>query len=232
MGGRKEEELGPLQRLGAWLGLWTPPRDAVVPPVPWRAVAAGAALLVVAVGAAALLVVPQISDRQRAAEERERRTEAERRAAFLVTLDREQRPRRGRGRPDPGAGAADGRRVATRTALVEAAGSGIGADAQRRTGREIRGTECEPFPRRLDQREPAAELSLTAAAYDCIAVTSRFGDAGTPGGRGVIGISFRLVVRFDAGRFAWCRIVPLSDRDRLSHPLPDACRVAGPGAGG
>ena len=232
MSGRRSDELGPLQRVGAWLGLWTPPRDAVVPPVPWRAILLGAAVLVAALGAAALLVVPQITDSRQAAQERERRAEAERRAAFLVMLDREQRPRRGQGRPDPGAGAAAARRVAARAALVEAAGSGIGADAHRRTGKEIRGVECEPFPRRLEESDPAAELSRTAAAYDCVAVTSRFGDAATPGGRGIIGISFRLAVRFGTGRYAWCRIVPLTDRDRLSHPLPDACRVAVTPAGG
>ena len=225
MGGRRSDELGPLQRVGAWLGLWTPPLDAVLPPVPWRALGIGAAIVVAALGAAALLVVPQITDSRQAAQERERRADAERRAAFLVRLDREQRPRRGRGRPDPGGGAATGRRVAARAALVEAAGSGIAIDARRRTGKEIRGVECEPFPRRLDESDPAAELSRTAAAYDCVAVTSRFGEAGAPGGQGIIGISFRLAARFVTGRFAWCRIVPLSDRDRLSHPLPSACRV-------
>jgi hypothetical protein len=41
----------------------------------------------------------------------------------------------------------------------------------------------------------------------------------------VIGIPFRLVADFDRGRYAFCRVVPLSDRDRLAHPLPDACRL-------
>jgi hypothetical protein len=41
---------------------------------------------------------------------------------------------------------------------------------------------------------------------------------------GVIGIPFRLVAEFTRGRYAFCRVVPLSDQDRLSHPLPDACR--------
>jgi hypothetical protein len=64
----------------------------------------------------------------------------------------------------------------------------------------------------------------TPPSYDCVAVTARFGRASDPGGRGIIGISFRLVVDFARGRFAWCRIVPLADPDRVTHPLPGACR--------
>jgi hypothetical protein len=41
---RGPTELGPLQVVGAWLGLWTPPRDAVVPPVPWRRLLLGIVL--------------------------------------------------------------------------------------------------------------------------------------------------------------------------------------------
>jgi len=43
---------------------------------------------------------------------------------------------------------------------------------------------------------------------------------------GAIGVPFRLVARFRHGRYAFCEIVPLGDRDRLSHPLPDACRLS------
>jgi hypothetical protein len=38
--------------LGAWLGVWTPPREADVPPIPWRKVALGAAAVAVAAGLA------------------------------------------------------------------------------------------------------------------------------------------------------------------------------------
>jgi len=53
-------------------------------------------------------------------------------------------------------------------------------------------------------------------------VTAAFGSGAT--GRGLIGIPFRLVVRCSEGTFAYCRIVPLGDRDRLAHPLPSARR--------
>ena len=133
--------------------------------------------------------------------------------------------RAGAGRADPGAGAPPARRAAARTALVASAESGIALDARRRNDKPVRGVDCEPFPRSPGKADPVTDLGLRAAAFDCVAVTSRFGNPSAPGGRGVIGMPFRLVVHFDRGRFAWCRIVPLGDRDRLSRVLPRACRL-------
>jgi hypothetical protein len=225
MGGRRPGGLGRLEILGAWLRIWTPPRDAVVPPVPWRAIVAGAVVLLAAGVAAAALLLPHVADERRQAREREQRAEAQRHAEFLASVDREQRPRGGRGRPDPGAGAAPARRRSARNALLASAKSGISLDARRRTRRRVRGVDCTPFPGSLAATTPTAELSRRAAAYQCVAVSARFGRKALPGGRGIIGTPFRLVLRFPTGRYAWCRIVPLGDRDRLSHPLPPACRL-------
>ena len=212
-----------LEILGAWLGVWTPPRGADVPPVPWRAVAAGAAVLVVALGVAAAVLIPQVSNDRQERGERERRIAAERHAEQLATADREQRPRTGRGTPDP-PGAPATRRVETRSALLASAQAAIGADAVRRTDRDIKGVDCEPFPRTLRRVVPVEQLARPAGAYQCVAITARF-QQGDERREGIIGIPFRLVVRFKEGRYAWCRVVPLSDRDRLTHPLPAACRV-------
>jgi hypothetical protein len=212
------DRLGRLEILGAWLRLWTPPRDAVVPPVPWRAIAVAAVLLAAVLGAAAALVLPGVAADRRDARERAERAQAARHAAFLASVDREQRPRVGHGRPDPGAPAPAERRTAARRALVAEAAAGIRRDARGRTTKPVRGVECEPFPRKLNQRPPVEDLARAAAAYDCVAVTARFD-------RGIIGMNFRLVVDFERGAVAWCRIIPLGDRDRLTHPLPRACRT-------
>ena len=212
-----------LEILGAWLGVWTPPRGAEVPPVPWRAVAAGAAALVVALGVGAALLIPQLSEDRRERGERERRIAAERHAEQLATADREQAPRTGRGTPDP-LGAPEARRTEARSALLAAAQAAIGTDAGRRTDRTIRGVDCEAFPRTLRRVVPVEELERPAGAYQCVAVTARF-EQGDERREGIIGMPFRLVVRFKEGRYAWCRVVPLSDRDRLTHPLPAACRL-------
>jgi hypothetical protein len=219
------DRLGFFERLGAWLGLWTPPRGVHVPPPPWRAIGIGAAAVVALLGTAAAIAVPRIADDREADRRAEARAEAQRRAEFLAYVDREQAPRRGRAEPDPRRDPAAAREV-TRRALVAAAAAAIARDARRRTDEEVEPrAECEPFPRTLDADDPAAQLSRPAAAYNCVAVTARFGGEDQAGGRGIIGIQFRLVVDFRRGSFAWCRIIPLGDRDRLSHPLPDACRL-------
>ena len=218
-----DRRLGRLEIVGAWLGLWTPPRDAVVPPVPWRLLGAVAVLLVVAAGIAVALLAPGVRGGREQAAERERAAAAQRHARALATAEREQRPRTGRGPADPGAGAAPARRARARTALLTAAREALQADAATRRAGRIRGLDCEPFPGGSAQRAPVAELSRASAAYQCVAVTSRFSEGSEQ--EGVIGLPFRLVTRFARGRYAFCRVVPLSDRDRLTHPLPAACRL-------
>jgi hypothetical protein len=217
----EERRLGRLEVLGAWLGVWTPPREAVVPPVPWRPIAAAAALLAVALLAGAALLVPGILDDRERAGDRAREAAQRRHAQALAAADREQRPRTGRGAVDPGAGAADARRLRARTALLGVAQEALRDDAAARGDGRIKGIDCEPFPRGSAPRPPVEDLAVERARYQCVAVTSRFGEGDQ---RGVIGIPFRLVADFAAGRYAFCRVVPLSDRDRLTHPLPRACR--------
>ena len=204
MGDRSPDRLSRWEILGAWLRLWTPPREAAVPPVPWRNVAAGSVLVLVAAGVALVALLNAESDRD-AAERRAARAAVERHAAFLADVDRKQAPQRGRAPTDP-------KSVPARLALLVAAQADVSAGA---AGRDV---DCEPFPKTLGTTPPAADLARAAAAYDCVAIKSRFGT-------GAIGTPFRLVVHFDSGRYAWCEIVPLGDRDRLNHPLPDACRL-------
>jgi hypothetical protein len=219
----EERRLGRLEVLGAWLRVWTPPRGAAVPPVPWRALAVLGALLAVALLAGAVLLVPSIvGDRERA-DERAREAAQRRHAQALADADREQRPRTGRGRAAPGAAAPAARRTRAREALLAEAREALQADAAIRGAGRVRGLDCEPFPRGSAPRPPVGDLAVRQAQYQCVAVTSRFGE-GTEQ-EGVIGIPFRLVADFDRGRYAFCRVVPLSDRDRLAHPLPDACRL-------
>lgn len=208
---RDPQRLGLVETVAAWLRLWTPPRDAVIPPVPWRRVAIGFALVAAAVAAVAAFALPRLADRREAGRERAERAAVERRAVFLAYARREQRPRRTRGR---------GRR-----ALLATAESAIAADARRRTRDDVKGVQCDPFPRSVDGTDPFTDRSRSSAAFDCVAITSRFGAADQPGGRGIIGTPFRLKLDFTRGTAAWCRIVPMGDRDRLSFPLPRACRA-------
>jgi hypothetical protein len=204
--------------------MWTPPRGVVVPPVPWRRVIGVAVAVVAALAAVVVLVVVPAAENRDAAQRRAQDAAAKQHAAFLESVDRDQRPHRGTGPRDPGRTATPQDRIAARTALVESAGKLIRRGATALTSKRILGVACEPFPRVLRAGKPTEDLARRVAAYDCTAVTARFGDASTPGGAGIIGIPFRLVTHFDTGSLAWCRVIPLSDRDRLAHPLPRACR--------
>jgi hypothetical protein len=204
MGDRPPEQLSRWEILGAWLRLWTPPREAAVPPVPWRKVAVGGVLLLAAAVVAVVVLLNTESDRT-AAERRAARAAVERHTEFLASVDRRQAAHHGRG-------PAGADRVRTRRDLLGAAHADISAVTD---GRDV---DCEPFPKTLEATPPVEDLARAAAAYDCLAVESRFDT-------GAIGKPFRLVVHFDSGRYAFCEIVPLGDRDRLSHPLPGACRL-------
>jgi len=46
--------------VGAWLRLWTPPRDVEIPPVPWKKLALWTGAAIVVVGAALAVMVPRI----------------------------------------------------------------------------------------------------------------------------------------------------------------------------
>lgn len=212
-----------MELVAARLGIWTPPRGVVVPPLSWRKVVAVAVGVVAALVALVLLVVLPAAENRDIAQRRTRHAAAERHAAFLESVDRDQRPHRGTGPPDPGRTATPQDRIAARAALLESAGRLIRRDA--RTSKRILEVACEPFPRVLGSRKPTEELARRAATYECTAATARFGDSSTPGGAGIIGIPIRLVTHFDTGRLAWCRVIPLADRDRLAHPLPKACRL-------
>jgi hypothetical protein len=181
--------------VGAWLHLWTPPRDAVVPPAPWRKIAIGTATLVIVLGIAAAILIARASQHSAIRQDREARQEAARHAAFLAQVDRTQAPHIGRG--DLTAAKADIRRVAR--------------------GHRVIGVDCEVFPRTVGK--VVARPKMT---YSCTAVTARFQQPGT-NETGVIGVPFRLAINAHRGRYAFCQVVPLGDQDRLSHPLPAAC---------
>src|SRR6478735_9231126 len=48
--------------VGAWLHVWTAPRDAVIPPVPWRKLAIGTAIAALVIGVALAVMIPRINE--------------------------------------------------------------------------------------------------------------------------------------------------------------------------
>src|SRR4051812_44708203 len=85
------------ETLGAWTGVWTPPRDVEVPPVPRRKAAVLAAVLGLVVVAIVVLVAPAIDSAKKDRTARARQAASERQAAAHARQRIEQRPRTGRG---------------------------------------------------------------------------------------------------------------------------------------
>ena len=183
--------------------MWTPPRDAVVPPPPWRKIAIGAVIVLAILGGAAALIVPEIEEGkdERAAEER--RADAAYQAAKERRLEREGKVRRGTGtRPSGELSPAEERRA--RRVLVQELEQAITHDARARVRRgnldgPILTTECEINP--PSQRPRERDLSVPQMEYECLAIKSR-----DEGGRFVVGHSFDAVVDYRRYRFTWAKV--------------------------
>ena len=131
--GEKKRKASLPETVGAWLRVWTPPRDVEVPPVPVRELAIGAVALLLVVAGRPRVVRPAIDDAQGA--HRGRRGARARSAPPPGASGqlREQRPRRA-ARADlrPRAGAPAARVMGARAALLARAEQAISADARQR----------------------------------------------------------------------------------------------------
>jgi hypothetical protein len=183
--------------------VWTPPRDAVVPPPPWRKIAIGAAIVLAVAGVAAALIVPDIEEGKDERAAAERRKDEAFEAAKQRRLERESRPHFGHGqRPEGELSAAAERR--SRRALVHDLEQAITSDARARVRRgnldgPIVATECEINP--PSQRPLERDLTVRRMEYDCLAITSR-----DPGDQFSVGHSFDAVVDYRRYRFRWAKV--------------------------
>jgi hypothetical protein len=182
------------------------------------------ALLPLAVVALIVLLGPGIDESKdrRAAAERER--QAQLTAERVQRLRAEQQPRFRRRAPA-------GRDVAARSALVAALPATIQADARKRVAAgaldgPIRSVECEPYPRSVDGRGAHLDPSQPTGRYSCIAVTREVQPTERNEGA-VIGHPYRVMVDFDSGRYAFCKVSgrpgEFSISAKIPAPVPDAC---------
>ena len=239
MRGRRQERdprrLSRFEVLGAWLHVWTPHRDAEVPPVPVRRILAWTLATLVVLGAASLVVVPAIRDAKRRGEARDARALAANLARQRRAIERAQTPHHGRApRPRGLARLGANEQLRLRSELLRRSEAAVFADARRRvaTGafrNQVRTLQCRRTPPGSDPRAPGAEADLHArvGAYDCIAVT-RFIPNGAD--RGALGYPFRLVVNYARFAYVWCKSTPVPGEQVIPDPrtvvqLPPECRA-------
>ena len=237
-GGEKKRKASLPETVGAWLRVWTPPRDVEVPPPPSRrTLAIAGAVLVVVVAGAAALIVPAIDSSKDRSAAAEARADAQRRAESRRRQIAEQRPRRleaGSLRASSGAPAAA--RIAAREALLRRAETAISDDARARADAgelegNPQGTQCEPYPKRTDRADwPDRDLGAARGVFDCIVFVRAVPKTETSIG-GQVGYPFRAVLDFDRFSVTWCKTNPVPGERVVPDPrtvleLPKACRAS------
>jgi hypothetical protein len=189
-----------------------------------RAGRVAVALLPFAIVALILALGPGIDESKdrRAAAERQQR--AQQTAERVAQLRAEQRPRFERGAPA-------GRDLVARAALVTELPIAIEQDARRRVAAgdldgPIRSVECEPYPRTVDGRGAHLDAAQARGRYSCLAVT-RAAPATERNEGSSIGHPYRVLVHFDTGRYAFCKVSGRPGEGSISReiaaPVPEAC---------
>jgi hypothetical protein len=214
----------PLEILGAWLRVWTPPRDVEIPPFPWRAAGVLAAGLVALAVVVVLVVAPAIDSSKQTAAERRAQEAAERKARRDAEVRRDQRPRTG-GDPE----LAPARTPAERRQLVAGVERAITTDANARfadgtVDSRTRSTSCDPF---LGGARAEEDPSVTRAAYDCTALIREITGQGRTGR---LGYPFRAILDFEAATWTFCKVNPIPSEQSLPDPrtvvpLPEECEA-------
>jgi hypothetical protein len=217
------------ETVGAWLKVWTPPRDVVVPPPPVRKLLMWGAAVLVVVGVLTAILAPRIDsskDRRSAAEAK--RSAAAREARRLETI-REQKPRFGASELTPAADAPARQILAARERLLTVTQHAIAVDARERVAAgELEGasgpTTCEPYPK---DSHPERDLGARQGIYDCL-VQLRAIKSSQRNGGGLLGYPFRAVLDFRTYRYAFCKTNPVPGERMVPDPrtvveLPRAC---------
>lgn len=181
--------------LGAWLRIWTPPRDVEIAPLPRRAAAGLAAVLAALVVAGILLVAPALDRAKQRETASEQRAQAAATRAKRARLRFDQRAQTARARAVARHYAA-GREAAARTALLRHARRSVERDARAR----VAAGEFE-VPVRFVRCRPQQGGAPPRVRLSCFAVT-------TQTTRVRVGQPFLVAGSLRDGRYAWCHTNP------------------------
>jgi type II secretory pathway pseudopilin PulG len=216
----------PLEIIGAWLHLWVPPRDAVVPPIPWKKIAIGTGIGAVIVGVALAILVPRIDTSK---EESAARKAAEKRAAVAqnrARINRSQTPHQGDASSLlPAAGASAAEVAAAKGQLMERMKADLLADARKRAAAgEMRPVTGAP----TCNRTLGTPTSGPIAVFDCFLPTGEMSRTARTA-QAAIGYPFRTVVDYKTFTYTWCKTEQVPGEMLVLSPkdvtlLPPACR--------
>jgi hypothetical protein len=215
-----------LEIIGAWLHVWVPPRDAYVPPIPWKKLAIGFGIGAVIVGIALAIMVPRIDTNKRQTAARKAAEKRQAVAQNRARINREQAPHHGAAVALlPSAHASAAERAAAKAQLMDHVRADIVADAHARAAagemHDVVGTPaCTTVP---------GTANLTNfGVYDCFLTTHAI-PAGKRNVPGAIGYPFRAVVNFKTFTYNWCKTENIPGELMILAPkdvtlLPAACQ--------
>lgn len=213
--------------VGAWLHVWTAPRDVEIPPIPWRKLALWAGAGAVVLGVALAIMIPRINEGK---EERAAQAAAEQARAQKANRERVirlQRPRTGEfASLKPPADASAAEVASARRQFVTSIEGAITADAKRRAAAgeisRVQGpTTCT--------RAAGSPTSGPIGVFDCYTVVRKVPKIETSAA-GSIGYPFRAVLHYDDFSYAFCRTEQFPGEQLIPDPrtvvqLPPACRA-------
>ena len=112
-----------------------------------------------------------------------------------------------------------GTAAGSRTNLVRAAATAVGADARARRRGPILRVACEPYP-----AGSTPDPSARVGRYACLAVTAEI-PATDRSPAGATGHDYRVRIEFDSGRYAYCKVASVATKSLREPivPLPRAC---------
>lgn len=195
-----------------------------------RVVLGVGSLLLAAVVLAAILVVPQLRSDQHDKEAQVARSAQAARAELLAKYAREARPVHGAG--PAAAGRAEGAALVARRRLVHGLEAAVLADARARASRgELHGryaaTTCYRFPKGVDDKPPAEDMTNQTAVVECLAVSAKVARNERTTTGSLIGQPYRAQIDFEHGRYAFCKIVQMPGELAIQRgsvlKVPAAC---------
>lgn len=200
--------------LGAWLRIWTPPRDVAIPPVPRRAVALLGVGVVAIVIVIVVVLVPAFDRSKERVAASDRRAQAAARRAAIARLRFDQRAHTARA-PAVARLYRAGRHGEARAELMRHAAVSVRRDTRAR----VASGEFE-VPVRDVRCRPRGRLAPPRIRLSCLAVTTQTRQASV-GQPFIVGASLR------DGRYAWCHLNPPPAEGAsgvgLFVPLPTVC---------
>ena len=150
------------------------------------------------------------------------RAEREHDAQRVAELQAELRLREGRG---PAArGLTGAQAIEARQALAAQLADDVRADAVSRVQageftQSVSRVECERFPRRANNTDPALDPRQPTGRYACLAITADAPPSETQNPSS-IGYPYRALVHFGSGRYAFCKISGRPGEGGLTGELP------------